>query len=739
MRSHLFLIISTFIFIKFVSNQNQNYFYEPKEALEFINRTTYDSDTLQFILNSLSKTFQDAYAFNEISKNPPKTKFSEDYFKKVDIQKRLKEINTNNTSVYKFYQDLRRALADLEDLHIHFDISRFVSLYTQIYLIQPIQFYIKMHENKPRIFGKPYLSQELMSKFKDYGTVSKVIKENSNEPILTINGKDPFIYITTFGNEYLRLKSPYATFVYKFLNVNNINNANLYQLPLSLKDLTNFAVVYENEKKFKTDFVILSKSNLNPNETKSSSNNELNNIINSNLLIKDNINAKIDNFENVNVILGQNSFNDEKMLKDEKDFKWNHDYNNIFKCRVDDKNKVNVYLIKKFGDGNNIENFFQAIEKCVKLFDGNKYPIILINSFNPGGIAFLSHILLELLSPKISLNMYGAYRKTSTFKSSPQLDEYFSLFANSENCESLTYDHLIKKNYPLKYSDDISDVLTERFIILNKDTKKRINDIKKNLKNPRNPTDILVLTDGFSYSSAALFLKYLQYYGGAITAGYFINPSISNIPFDSGLSPSITFDYIRLQLLSPEGYKPLYDKFKWSLSIPGVQTFYNPDNYSIPLEFDVTPVDKKINLYEVFNESNYEVFINESIAILNNYKNSCNPDNKKLILIKNECDKSFENTFTHGGYQCGENGTWIEKCVASYCDIGYIFDHNKHKCIIDVCSKANNKDNIYNYIVYSALGLSLISFIIIIIIIICKNKRNAKIGDIESGGLMDDD
>ena len=87
MRSHLFLIISTFIFIKFVSNQNQYYFYEPKEALELINKTTYNSETLQFIVDKLSKTFQDAYAFNEISKNPPKTKFSQNYFKKLIFKK----------------------------------------------------------------------------------------------------------------------------------------------------------------------------------------------------------------------------------------------------------------------------------------------------------------------------------------------------------------------------------------------------------------------------------------------------------------------------------------------------------------------------------------------------------------------------------------------------------------------------------------------------------------------------
>ena len=686
MRSQFLLIISTLIFAKFVLNQNKYFFYEPKQALEILNKTTFNSETLQFIVDSLSKTFQDAYAFNEISKNPPKTKFSQNYFKKVDIQKRLKEINTKNTSVYKFYQDLKRALADLEDLHIQFDLSRFVSLYTQIYVYQPLQFYIKINNNKPKIFGKSYLSKDMMNKFRNYETVSKVIEENSNVAILSINGKDPFNFITNFGNEYLRLKSPYATFVYKFLNLNKIN---LYILPLSLEYLTNFTVVYENNQKFNTDFIILSQYNLNPS-------NEQKSFFNTNLkhdFIKDNINAKIDNFEIANFIQEQKPTSEEKARTEEKDFKWIYNYNNLFKCRVDDKNKVNVYLVKQFGDSDNIDKYFQTIEKCVILFDSNTYPIILINSFNPGGQSSFAHILLELLSPKISLNMYGAYRKTNTFKNSSQLNEYFSTyFANSENCEALTYDHLIKKDNIINYSDDISDTLTEPFILLKKDLKKKINAIKKKIKHPRNPTDILVFTDGFSYSSAAMFLKYLQYYGGAITAGYFANPNISYIPFDSGLSPSIIFDYLRLQLLSPEGYKPLYDKYKWNLKIPGIQTFYNPGNYSIPLEYDVTPVDEKINIYEIFNDSNYEIFINESLLIFKKYKDHCNPDNKKLFLIREECDNSFGNNYTHGGYQCGKDGLWNKKCVASYCDIGYIFDHNKNKCIIDVCSERENKD-----------------------------------------------
>ena len=134
MNSLLFLTIFILMLIKFILTQIKYKIYDPYYALNILNASTYYPERLQFIIDSLSKTFEDAYAFNEISKNPPQPKFSGNYYKKIDMQKRFKEINTNNTSVYKFYQDLKRALADSGDLHISLDLSSFVPLYTKIYI-----------------------------------------------------------------------------------------------------------------------------------------------------------------------------------------------------------------------------------------------------------------------------------------------------------------------------------------------------------------------------------------------------------------------------------------------------------------------------------------------------------------------------------------------------------------------------------------------------------------------------
>ena len=419
---------------------------------------------------------------------------------------------------------------------------------------------------------------------------------------------------------------------------------------------------------------------------------------------------------------------------------WNVNFRNIFKCRVDHDNKINVYYINSFGSEQYLNDYCLKIVECVKLFDNNTYPVILINSYNGGGTGYISQILLELLCPTVSFNIYAAMRKTHNFHNSSEFNGFLTNYANSENCEELTYEYLTKKNYTINYGDNILDTLTEPFILLSKDNIKQINNIKKQLKNPRKPTDILVFTDGYSYSATAIFLKYFQYYGGGITVGYFYNPYI-NAPLDSGLSPTILYDNFLLRILSPEGYKPFYDKYKFNLKIPGIQIFYSPNNLSNPLEYEITPIDEKVEIYEHFNDNNYYKFINESLKILNKYKNKCNPNNTKLVLTAIECDKNFENKYTHGGYKCGEDGAWSNICVPSYCDFGYIFDHNKQKCIIDVCSEreeekgkddeGKNNKNDKNDIVffYLVVGIALISIIFITIIIcifLIKKLKNTK-------------
>ena len=116
-----------------------NYYYRPEYILQTLNSFQDNQNFFNFTINMLSKTFEDAYAFNEIAKNPPNPEFSKDYFKKVNITNVLKEINTKDKTIYKLYQNLKKAFFELEDRHIDLNLRTYVSIFTQTFMNHPLK------------------------------------------------------------------------------------------------------------------------------------------------------------------------------------------------------------------------------------------------------------------------------------------------------------------------------------------------------------------------------------------------------------------------------------------------------------------------------------------------------------------------------------------------------------------------------------------------------------------------
>ena len=103
------------------------------------------------------------------------------------------------------------------------------------------------------------------------------------------------------------------------------------------------------------------------------------------------------------------------------------------------------------------------------------------------------------------------------------------------------------------------------------------------------------------------------------------------------------------------------------------------------MEFEKIPIDERANLYNKYDDSRYQEFIDEAKKIFNKYNNeNCNSENKNILLLSEECDIAL-NPNTHGGYECGDNNKWSDICVPLYCDIGYYFDIVKKECVEDPC------------------------------------------------------
>ena len=130
-------------------------------------------------------------------------------------------------------------------------------------------------------------------------------------------------------------------------------------------------------------------------------------------------------------------------------------------------------------------------------------------------------------------------------------------------------------------------------------------------------------------------------------------------------------------------------------------TFRESFNYSyqspnsIPREYLINEVDERVNIYQKYDDTLYNSFIQEAKKIFKKYneEQKCNPKNLLLTYEPdNKACYSFKNfPHSHGGYECDINTKkWSNRCKPFYCDIGFYFDNYQNKCIRDVCTEGNN-------------------------------------------------
>ena len=213
----------------------------------------------------------------------------------------------------------------------------------------------------------------------------------------------------------------------------------------------------------------------------------------------------------------------------------------------------------------------------------------------------------------------------------------------------------------------------------------------KNSQNLKKPTDIIIFTDSYSFSSTSGFIKGFQNTGGAIIVGYYGNPKIKGKDiFDGSQSISQVEEIENLDV-----YKNLkYFNFYIS-QITTAETFddsvYGPN--PIPREYALDPVDERVDIYSKYNDDLYEEFIKYGKEIHDKYNNGnyCNSKNEKLLLHVNNCTvKGKEHAY--GGYRCNsDKNEWnTNECQAYYCDIGYYYNQYEQKCLED-CSFTDTK------------------------------------------------
>ena len=452
----------------------------------------------------------------------------------------------------------------------------------------------------------------------------------------------------------------------------------------------------------------------------------------------------------------KNFYKNQKNLKNFKDdiIEWNYstlDGTGI-QCRVDEKNKLNVFKQTTFYFlEEEYKNALEVVENCTELFYSNDYPIVGIESRNGGGVCKLSFYFQELLQIKILPTPHYSVKLSNLMK------EYVEVNISEIYGDPDMYQRIdIETCKPFSKFEDMKEIIddygkgvthrrSQYFGIFNStDLKKHKERREKYFKmnKLKKPTEILIFTDSFSFSATSFFIKGLQETGAAILVGYFGNPK-SNEIFDASQSPSFVGDFNNSDIY--------YNLEKAGFEMRGV-TIYESFNYTyqeknpIPREYLIHPVDERINLFQFYSDSLYDEFIEHAKNIFKKYNEDkeCSPNNLDLLYDPNnkkDCYNFENDTHAHGGYECNpQTGKWSDICKPYYCDIGYYFDKYKNKCIKDICTEEENDSDDNGQKLLWAILITIICLIIILIIIILilskyKSKKGRKTTG-ESGQLL---
>ena len=595
---------------------------------------------------------------------------------------------------YEFYQKLLKIIKQTNDLHISFYYYGDILELAELLIISPIA--IKTINAEKKL----YLSTNNLIEFlklTPYVSNYNKILEKENISIKSINDKEPFEYIRNFCKDYFTFKNINAKFTYTKDRFETYNY--LTDCPMNANEF-NLKIKYEDEEIIETNFIGIDENLY--DDIKENNDNYENYAYFNNFLKNEKKNKKKGNITNRKLLKNyiKTKLNN-KNRNLEEEIIWLVDLEN-FKCRVDDKNKVNVYFQNSFSIDS--EDVFDFLLECQFNFLNNDYPIVVIEDLNGGGYIDLSIIFSEIVQ-----NLYN-----NQLKCSIKIGNYTNEIINSN---ALFFDFL-KENGDLYFTsyellEDITiDKLSENNE--NKRLKQRpfylhyFQEYKKNISrfNYKKPTEIIIYTDGFSYSATSLFIKSLYHFGGAITVGFNGDPDSDKNNFDASQSPTFVMSYWDLEIIPAystlEEYGFYFDQISYGPSYKN-QFIEGNTNVDYPEEFQVTPVDERVNIYDSYDDTLYQKFIDKAKEIFKKYNedNKCNPNNKNLKMLNKECDKKFNN-YTYGGYECGIDGKWSNICKPFYCHKDYYFDYVNQKCVKDVIAEKytyinnNSKETIFD-------------------------------------------
>ncbi|ELP85932.1 hypothetical protein EIN_135160 [Entamoeba invadens IP1] len=642
------------------------------ECFDSITITEEDSVSLK---NAITHAL-DAYVYKDITQNPPQPDFDSNFFHKVNIDERLNEIKTGKQNFVEYFYKFQRLIFDLHDLHISISLK---SNTQHNYFIEDfaavLPFTMTIETDK-----KVYLpALNIITAF-DL-TMPPEVVENEKVEVEEIDGQTPFQYIRTFAEMFAGMKNEHAKFTYakEMFGMFMMSYA-----PLTKEYLeTPITVKYKNGVNISVNYQMMNLGGsirATDNNKKTSKQLQI-------AQMKEFIDKKR-RTAGAKIITAKDLFESSEVRK-KRSVK--ETVSESINCQIldIDNEKVNVLKISSFSTDEvaEIRYYISAIKSCFEKFDENNGTIGVILPLNGGGYLDLESIIEKALSNDVDVNNYGSVRLSDNTVLAFQ-NGFNDLFVDTETCKNCYNSSTIGSFYTEPVTVNYGDVKHMR----SKTEIIKTSTLDKLLtKNPRKPTEIVLMSDAFCYSACSLLTKGLQEKGGAIVVGYFGDPEGKLIDHDVGQSPTAiaTFDEVL-----PKAEKDKMTEMGISMQFGFVETYKYNYNYSeeVPREYLIDVVDEQIFLGS-YGVTRVNEFARTIKSVAEKYRTQCNKDNKKLVLRSELCDSKMTVEHAHGGYVCGDDGRWSEVCVPTYCDENYYFDFFNQKCVRDVCQAESHSSS----------------------------------------------
>ena len=679
--------------------------YKQFSDLDLVLDEKMEPEKCKEIIKAIQETLE-LYVYLDIAQNPPDVVGIPNYHhRKINLTDELGNMQTENRTFYEFYQEIKTILSVVRDGH--FEIASFrtpLNTYFYNYLaVIPIKFYVKEYNNEKRLFIE--INENYIGLFTKETEV--FLREHVDIPLKTINNIDPIDYIQNWSH-YNPVKNINSKFVH---NLEAIYAFRLIYIPLNYTDFMQNEYEFDDNKIIRLSYFIQKPAQnfeFNSNEFNEYLRDTVNKYKKQNLRILPSMEKIMDKYLSEKGIKSLNIKKENKKFEKESNIEWDIIHFEVdegfFKCRVDHNNSVNVFVQDTFMF-NYFTSAFGKILQCAKLFHSNNYPIIIIETKNGGGIPNLAYEMIQLFQMREVERTYSAVRYTETMKKVFRVEELYGedIIYNPDTCKTISStDELIEVTNNYDYNGlNISHKRSNVFVELNTLSERNAyNELRKQYKdspNLKRPTDILIFTDGYTFSSGSTFVKGFQNIGGAILIGYSGNPKLEDGLFDASQSDSGVDNFIDTYI-----YTDLYKQGFYIGGLTNIEVF--DDSYKdpspIPREYTMIPVDERVDIYSSYSDEIYDQFIEKGKQIHKkfNEENYCNYNNKKLLLHDNEgiCEEQITDEHAHGGFKCGENNQWDKtSCQAYYCDIGYSFDQYTKKCVKD-CTADWNAEFIFD-------------------------------------------